>query len=262
MKVKQNGSELFSFLWMDRKFYARSCKGVKSLLFRLFVLCLPLTGCEKAADYTMDPQTNFEALWKIMDEHYCFFEYKEVDWNEVHRKYSALVSDTMNRYELFDMLGDMLAELKDGHTNLVSSFNMARYWAWYEDYPPNFNTDIQKNYLGRKYPIAGGLKYIQLSNTEIGYVYYGSFSSHVSESHLDEVFNQFKNCRGLIIDVRDNGGGSLTYSDRIASRFLEEKITAGYILHKTGPGHDDFSGLYPIELKPSDRRGGYVRWWC
>ncbi|MDR2140032.1 MAG: S41 family peptidase [Tannerella sp.] len=210
-------------------------------------------GCREESLYTTDAHTNFEALWKIMDEHYCFFEYKGVDWDEIYRTYSRQVSDTMNQYELFDFLGQMLAELKDGHTNLVSSFNMARYWAWYENYPANFNHDIQKKYLGTNYNITGGLKYLRLPNTDVGYMYYASFSALITERGLDEVFKYFSNCKGLIVDVRDNGGGSLSYSDRIASRFLEEKIIAGYIIHKTGPGHNDFSELYPIELKPSDR---------
>lgn len=219
----------------------------------LLALCLSLAGCRKESIYTMDARSNFEALWKIMDEHYCFFEYKEVDWDEVHRTYSRQVSDTMNQYELFDFLGTMLAELKDGHTNLVSSFNVARYWAWYENYPANFSYDIQKKYLGTNYHITGGLQYLRLPDTAVGYMYYGSFSNLVTERGLDEIFKYFMDCRGLIIDVRDNGGGSLSYSDRIASRFLDEKITAGYIIHKTGPGHGDFSERYPIELKPSDR---------
>lgn len=222
----------------------------------LLLFGLILSGCEKSDVYTMDARTNFEALWKIMDEHYCFFEYKDVDWDEVHRKYSSMLSDTMTRYELFDLLGEMLAELKDGHTNLVSSFNVARYWSWYENYPRNFNKDIQRNYMGTRYSIAGGMKYLQLPHTEIGYIYYGSFSNGVSEKNLDEVLYSFRKCKGLIIDVRDNGGGSLTNSDRIASRFLKEKIVAGYILHKTGPGHNDFSDPYSIELEPSSR----LRW--
>lgn len=224
----------------------------KALLLFLLLSLLP-GGCREESAYTTDPRTNFEALWKIMDEHYCFFDYKEVDWDDVYRRYSLQVPDTMNRYQLFDFLGQMLAELKDGHTNLVSSFNVARYWAWYEDYPRNFNEDLQKNYLGKTYAISGGLKYIRLAGTDVGYVYYGSFSSTVTETGLDEIFRHFQNCRGLIIDVRDNGGGSLSNSDRIAARFVEEKMTVGYIIHKTGPGHDDFSERYPIELKPSER---------
>jgi hypothetical protein len=213
-----------------------------------------LVGCEKPDVYTTDPRTNFEALWKIMDEHYCFFNYKQVDWNDIYRKYNVLLTDTMNQYELFGLLGNMLAELKDGHTNLISSFDVARYWSWYEEYPPNFNSEVHKLYLGTNYLIAGGMKYLRLSDNQIGYIYYGSFSSGVGENNLDYIFEYFKDCKGLIIDVRENGGGSLTNSDRIASRFLEDKITVGYIMHKTGPGHNDFSELYPIELSPSKRR--------
>jgi len=237
-------------------FKAHFIKNMITRLLSLWVLALLLAGCVKHDTYTNDPRTNFEALWKIMDEHYCFFEYKQVDWNEVYRNYNVLLNDTMNQYDLFNFLGNMLAELKDGHTNLISSFDIARYWSWYEDYPANFNSEIHKSYLGTDYKIAGGMRYRRLANNQVGYIYYGSFSSGVGEANLDYVFDHFKECKGLIIDVRENGGGTLTYSDRIASRFLEEKMTVGYIKHKTGSGHNDFSELYPIELSPSER----IRW--
>lgn len=213
---------------------------------------LLINACEKADEYVTSPRENFEALWTIIDEHYCFFDYKELDWNQVHDQYSVQIKDTMNQYELFDVLGKMLAELKDGHTNLISSFDIARYWKWYEDYPDNYNEVIQRNYLGTDYHIASGVKYTILSDS-IGYMFYPSFSSGVGESNLDYILYFFKDCKGLIIDVRNNGGGSITYSDRIASRFAEETVTAGYIVHKTGPGHNDFSEPYPFSLEPSSR---------
>lgn len=228
----------------------------KRFPYVLFLCLFLFAGCEKADEYVASPRKNFDALWKILDENYCFFEYKEVDWNEVYDRYSVQITDTMNQFKLFDVLGEMLAELKDGHTNLLSSFNMSRYWAWYEDYPPNFYEEIQKNYLGTDYLIAGGMKYKTLADGMVGYAYYGSFSSGVGENNLDYMFLHFKDCKGLILDVRDNGGGSLTYSDRIASRFLEERILTGYIQHKTGKGHSDFSEPYPLYLDPSER----IRW--
>ncbi|MDR2921466.1 MAG: S41 family peptidase [Tannerella sp.] len=227
---------------------------MKGLL--LFLVSVSLISCEKADEYTMNPRTNFEALWKIMDENYCFFEYKDIDWDDVYQKYNLQLRDTMDQYELFQFLGDMLSELQDGHTNLYSSFDVARYWDWYEDYPRNFNEDVHKKYLGKDYLIAGGMKYLRMANNKVGYIYYGSFSSGVGENNLDYALMYFKDCQGLIIDVRENGGGSLTYSDVIASRFLEEKTPVGYILHKTGKGHNDFSEPYAIELEPSNR----VRW--
>lgn len=217
------------------------------------LLCVLLSGCEKATDYNSSPRENFEALWRIIDENYCFFGFKQIDWDEVHDRYSPQVNDSMDQFELFDLLGRMLGELKDGHTNLISSFDMSRYWAWYEDYPRNFFKEIQENYLGTDYKIAGGLKYKRLANDQIGYVYYGSFSSGVGENNLDYMFLHFKDCKGLVFDVRDNGGGSMSYSDRIAARFLEEKILAGYTQYKNGNGHNDFTTPYPVYLSPSDR---------
>ena len=227
------------------------------ITYILLFFCILFSACEKGTDYNPSPRENFEALWKIMDENYCFFEFKKVDWDEVHDRYSAQIKDTMNQFTLFDKLGEMLAELQDGHTNLVSSFNMSRYWGWYEDYPKNFNLDlINDNYLGKDYKIAGGLKYQLLANGQIGYVYYSSFSSPVGENNLDYMFLYFKDCKGLIIDVRDNGGGSMAYADRIASRFLQERILTGYSQYKKGNGHNDFTEPNPMYLSPSDR----IRW--
>ena len=56
----------------------------------------------------------------------------------------------MSNDGLFEVLGNMLAELKDGHVNLYSVSNTARYWDWYLDYPRNFDEAIIEQYLGRE----------------------------------------------------------------------------------------------------------------
>ena len=226
----------------------------KPTLLLLCVFAL-FTSCFERDEYTTDPHANFEALWKLIDERYCFFEYKNIDWNEVRNKYSVQINDSMDRYQLFNILGIMLAELEDGHTNLISNFQTSRFWNWQENYPDNFNTVVHRMYMGTDYKTSGGLKYLILRDN-IGYVYYGDFSSPVSESDLDEMFMYLKGCNGLIFDVRNNTGGSISYSERIASRFIQEKQIVGYIMHKTGPGHNDFSDPHPITLEPSAR----IRW--
>ena len=225
---------------------------------RIFIILLSLTflsSCYETGDYSTDPRTNFEALWKIIDERYCFFEYKNIDWDAVYVKYSARIDDSMDRFQLFEVLSEMLAELKDGHTNLASSFQKSRLWNWQENYPENFNSVVHKKYLGTDYRIAGGLKYL-IMRDNIGYVYYGDFSTDISEANLDEMFIHFRDCDGIIFDVRNNTGGLLAYSERIASRFMQEKQIVGYITHKTGKGHNDLSEPYAIELEPSNR----IKW--
>ena len=228
---------------------------MKKNIFLILSIVILFSACSAREDYTTDPYTNFNALWKMIDESYCFFDYKNIDWNAVYNKYNVQIADTMDRFQLFDVLGKMLAELEDGHTNLISTFNVSRFWNWHENYPDNFNSVVHRKYLGSDYYIAGGLRY-RIFEDSIGYVYYGDFSNGVSEAHLDELFLHFKDCKAIIFDVRNNTGGTLTYSERIAARFISEKLTVGYIVHKTGPGHNDFSDPYPIVLTPSK----HVRW--
>lgn len=222
----------------------------------IYILLFLVSGCIREEQFDNSPKGNFEALWKIMDEGYCFFEYKDIDWDAVYRKYEPMITEDMSQDGLFEVLGNMLGELKDGHVNLYSASDMSRYWSWHEDYPRNFDIlTIENQYLGNNYRIAGGMKYTILSDN-IGYVYYEDFSRAVGEANLDEMLAYFAPCNGIIFDVRDNGGGTLTYAERIAARFTNEKVHTGYIMHKTGPGHNEFSQPKPVYVEASNR----IRW--
>lgn len=226
---------------------------MKNLLIILF-LGFTFSSCFHEEEYENSKQGNFELLWKIIDEKYCFFEYKNIDWDEVHDRYAARITEDMPQESFFDVLGEMLAELKDGHVNLIANHNISRYWKWFEDYPDNFDEKIQKNYIGTDYSIAGGMKY-KILNDNIGYIYYGSFSSGVGEANLDQILSRMAICNGIIIDIRDNGGGLISNAEKIASRFFEQKTQVGYIMYKTGKGHNSFSNPYPRYISPSSRVG-------
>ena len=222
----------------------------------LIFFCLSLfIGCVDEEERPNTPEGNFEALWKIMDEHYCFFDYKNVDWNSVYNIYKVRARGDISREQLFEVLTDMLSELRDGHVNLYSAFDYGRYWRWHEDYPTNFSDTLQRRYLGTDYRIAAGMKY-KILDDNIGYVYYESFSDAIGEGNLDEVIQHFMFCQGMIVDIRGNGGGTVTNVDKIAARFCNEKTLVGYSQHKTGKGHNDFSDLEPIYIEPSSN----LRW--
>lgn len=54
----------------------------KIIQLLLLICCLPaLTGCIREEEYSNDPVGNFEQLWKIIDEQYCFLEAKGIDWD-------------------------------------------------------------------------------------------------------------------------------------------------------------------------------------
>ena len=209
-----------------------------------------LTSCVDEEEYADTIEGNFEALWRIFDEHYCFFAEKQVDWDAVRAKYARSVRGDLTRSQLFEVLTNMLSELRDGHVNLYSSFDVGRYWSWHENYPSNYSDSLINRYLGTDYKIASSLRYKTLDDN-IGYVRYAAFSSDIGEGNLDAVLMDFAPCRALIIDVRDNGGGLMTMAELLASRFTDEKLLVGYIRHKQGKGHNDFSDMEAQYLKPS-----------
>lgn len=210
----------------------------------IIVLFVGGYGCGDQVVINNNPDTNFDALWKIIDENYCFFEYKNIDWNKTYRDYKPRIKSDMGNDALFDLMADMLSELQDGHVNLVSSHDMSRYWNWSENYPVNFDKSLQDEYLGKDFGIAGGM-YYKILDDNVGYIYYGSFSRDVGEGNISQVLSRMSICKGIIFDIRSNGGGSLTNVERLGSRFFNKRTLVGYISHKTGRGHQDFSPLYP-----------------
>ena len=221
-------------------------------LFLIICSSVAFWGCDDKMSFDNNAHGNFDALWTILDENYCFFDYKKIDWDAVYKTYSARVKSDMGNDALFKLMGEMLSELKDGHVNLIASHDMSRYWNWSEDYPANFDATVLKKYLGNDYSIAGGMNYSILEEN-IGYIYYGSFSRDVGEANISQILSRMAICKGIIIDVRNNGGGTLTNVERIASRFFNEKTLVGYISHKVGKGHSDFSELYPKYVYSYDK---------
>lgn len=227
--------------------------------FIIFLVCALFFSCVEEEQFDNSAKGNFEALWKVLDERYCFFDYKKevigLDWNEVHDKYAVRINNNMTNAQLFEVLCDMLSELQDGHVNLYAAHDVGRNWSWYENYPANFSSDVQKKYLGNDYMIASGIKY-KILDDNIGYIFIESFSDGIGDGNLSQVLSDLAICNGVIVDVRDNGGGNITTSQKVANRFCNEKKLVGYICHKTGKGHSDFSELKPMYLEPSDG----VRW--
>ena len=234
---------------------------MKRLLLLLLVPCsLLLSSCQRGeSDYDNTPQGNLDALWTLIDQRYCFLTYKEqqlgIRWSDLHAKYSAKLNPKMSRVQLFEVLCQMLSELKDGHVNISTSLDLGRNWSWKEDYPENLDTELRKQYLGTDYHLGSGLKYTILPDN-IAYVVYESFSSDVGDGNLSDMLSYLRLCNGMILDIRGNGGGELTNAERVSRRFTNEKVLVGYMCHKTGTGHDDFSEPQPEYITPSSD----VRW--
>ena len=218
-----------------------------------FTLLL-LTSCTHQFDGVEDntPMGNFEVLWRTLDEKYCYFEEKGIDWQRVHDTIAPKVRhiDVSDYLGLFDCFAGMLNLLEDGHVNLYSRFDISRCESWYAGYPDNFDYDLIKRIYMPSYRIAGAACYTPIAGGEIGYIYVGTFESSVSSNNMAYILRSFAECKGLIVDVRNNGGGNLDYAEMLAATFFSESRVVGSWQHKSGTGHDDFS---PLKEKKIDK---------
>lgn len=217
----------------------------------LFPVFMSLTSCLNIEDYENDNLGNFDALWTFVDNHYCFFEQKNIDWQAVGRKYRREAEIAGNSRILFDVMSRMLDELEDGHVNLSSWFATSYYRNWWSDYPQNYNERVvQQYYLDFDYHGLGSVYYGILQPYNVGYLRLPTFASGLGEGNIDAIIDYFSLCSGIIIDVRDNGGGALTNVELYVRRFIDHPVVAGYMIHKTGVGHNDFSEPFEYHFAP------------
>ncbi|HKK88503.1 MAG TPA: S41 family peptidase [Saprospiraceae bacterium] len=215
-----------------------------------------MTSCEKVLfedDFaSINPQENFEYLWNESNEKYAYFDLKEVDWDAIKAVYANKVYEGMSEDSLFNVLGAMLKELKDDHANLISNFNTSFYGVEYQA-QDNFDWRlVVDHYIGQDYYLSGPFAHNFIANNKVGYIRLSTFTDPIESQSLDFILDRYKSTEGLILDLRENGGGSISNVFQILSRFVESETLVYYSRIKAGVGHDDFSNASGAYVQPYD----------
>ena len=200
-------------------------------------LAATLIGCSKGDSSsnntgTNDPQQIFKEFWNIYDRHYPLFHRKGINWQTVYETYYPKIKSTTTDQQLYQVLSTIQKEvIKDGHTDI--RFKQLEY-----SFSPTVNQQvihmvehntpkkvaIDPSSVSNPYISYGTL----VSNTDIGYINSKNFEpSNDTESELnrfkaivDKALDALKSKKGIIIDVRTNGGGQGPYAYYLAGRFF------------------------------------------
>lgn len=228
------------------------------ILHKIIKPCIVLCGlsvlfsCEDRllpADPEQTPEVVFEQLWSDVRDRYSYLELKNVNWDSVGEVYREEIDHTTSDTALFRMLAMMLNTLKDGHVNLTSEFNRSRNWDWFLDYPENYDQAlVDRHYLGEDHVITGPL--LNQVIDSVLYVNYRSFGNAISEDHLAALMERAAGMKGVIIDVRNNGGGNLNNGYKLASCFTDSTRIFAYQRYKTGPGPEAFTSWGEMTIEP------------
>lgn len=236
-----------------------SMKHIRVLLSCLLVLAL--ASCERALgekDTPANPVSVFDYLWNKLDQQYAFFDVKGIDWDSVYEVYRPKVYDAMTDDSLFSVCAAMLNTLEDGHVNLWSGFDVSRSDSLYYKMIEGSNFDesvVLLHYLTAYGHTTGGFRHNAIRNGKVAYIRYGSFSSTITNADLRYIVNLYKDCKGLILDLRDNGGGSLSNVIRLLGIFDNHHQELFKSQIKSGPGHDEFTELRTVYAADSSLLG-------
>lgn len=229
---------------------------IRKIWFPVLMVFLLTTSCKKTF-VGQEPDDsysdNFDVLWNDFDKFYSFFELKNVDWDSLYTVYKPQAANAASEMELFDLISEMLSHLRDGHVNVYAPFETYRYTAWRDNYPENFDLEvIRLNYISGTSSIYESSVYLTGKiNNSIGYLWIKNFHNSLNNyKNLDRILKNFEPLNGLIIDIRNNGGGSDQNSKFVASRFLTEKKIYRLFRYRNGPAHDDFTDFYEDYIKP------------
>lgn len=237
---------------------------ITRLLAGVLIALVSLSSCVPSQPENTDYRTNFEALWTIINERYCYLDEKGIDWDSIHTVYGKRVDRMIelkvdNDITFFELMSRMLNELKDGHVNLQTGFDVSANNEWAGDPTEGLNIYMRNKFISGGLRQSGGMLYNnfgvkQYPDRRIGYIRYNSFSSSLGS--MPFILNYLSGTDGIILDIRGNGGGLVSNASELAGYFYDERTLVGYACHKVGPGRDDFSEPKEIYVTPAEK----ARW--
>jgi tetratricopeptide (TPR) repeat protein len=192
-----------------------------------------------------DPVLNFEHVWKTIDRNYGQFQVKRVDWDALYRVYRPMVTATTTDQELWDMLLAMMGHLNDGHMALADGkrrIGGGRNNGLFTN--DQFSLDLVKSkYLQGKFTEALGGSFIYGWLGEgTGYLYIGDLKDGLEAitQTIDAFMAEFHKARVMVVDVRNNPGGTSRSVEIVAGRFADRRRHFETGCTRYGPKHDDF----------------------
>ena len=194
-----------------------------------FFLCFILAGCSEMVVGPSGSSRNvddFEFIGQLVRSRYPFLQFKHVNWDSLLTVYRPRVNQAEGD-EIYTVFHDLLAELKDGHIELRTEggFPTQTYeWPRLQG-GKAYNPLVVRKYFDRELRVAGsGNMEYEILPDSIGYIYLASFSDGNWVYDIDGILSYLSNTKGLIFDVRNNGGGNADIANVLTSRFTSAPI--------------------------------------
>ena len=243
-----------------------------------------------AQNYPGDSYPNlFEAFWNGMNSNYVFWDIDTTNWDKVYSTYKPLFAqlttfNSSNQQLAEQYFSQLTTGLIDSHYNLTfetTGNNFSPSVNRKLSIDPGYFSDsstpaavldllIPNKYISPSTLVMGtdvvtldgaqtSFKAVSgIINNNILYLYFNHFAFSLAGANTTPVFKYFFNAihnlppaiKGVVIDLRGNGGGELTDLDYLVGQMVSKQFTFGYTRAKNGIGRLDFTPWAPAVVKP------------
>ena len=207
------------------------------------------------------PTAIFDEVWKDFDARYALFDVRGVNWDSLYQVYRPRITDRTPDSVLAKTIDTVLRTLHDPHVGF-GAYSHGEFFNTYSGDPTldsavgfDFST-VSSFYLrGTAEETGFGEIMYGFIQDSIGYIYLPTFDQGSDNygwtQYFDGVLDSLRTAKGLILDIRDNSGGTQGNFYSIASHFFTATRTLILNSLRNGPKHSDFSAAEAITIVPA-----------
>jgi carboxyl-terminal processing protease len=249
-----------------------------------------ISSVPEATSYPGDNYPDiFQSFWNGMNTNYVFWGIDTTNWDNMYKVYKPLfdqltIFDSSHEALAEQYFSQMTKGLIDSHYALQfmltgNGFSPSEYRKLQQD--PNYFADssfpaaVLDSLIPAKYidhsSLVMGTDTVNLEGTNsaftavsgtingnILYLYFSSFAISQAGANTTPVFNYFFNkfrsnpqqLKGIVIDLRGNGGGEISDLDLLVGQMVTSQFTFGYTRYKNGVNRLDYTPWAPAVVKP------------
>jgi carboxyl-terminal processing protease len=230
---------------------------MKEILFIIGTM-LFFNSCSKTFlgdELENNPETVFEYFYKQVNENYSGKDVRPVSWDSLYKIYRPKITAQTTKSQLIETFKSMIVPYEDLHLNfkIGNDFYSPSLERVTANGIPDYLGDaaIEKG-LGKRPKGYKELFSYEKTSNNVGYVNIKTFDSGFSQADFaffDNILEELKDTKALIIDIRRNSGGNENYAINIAGRFTTTSQLYKYTRIKTGISKTDYSDFNDFTLK-------------
>lgn len=244
---------------------------MKKVVVVSLILTIILGGCSQISSekkeivkdelYLKQRKEDFDYLFTTISENYPFLHVNQringIDWESNYEKYLQMVTETGSDEEFFYVLSEILKDLNNGHTYMLTKEQVEHYRYSYmntETWLANIYKTLNNNNVLQRYgleslkteeeqeeekqssdsnPPSENLKNAKVEDILEGKVAYINIPQMIplytveqDENFISNYLTEIQGYQALVIDIRGNSGGSTPYwTDFLLPKILNRPYT-------------------------------------